>query len=31
MVGTVEGCGYDVQQNTLFVTLVGHATRFKAQ
>ena len=30
-IGTADGCGYDSQQNTLFVTLVDHATRFQAQ
>ena len=29
-VGTVDGHGYDCQQNTLFVMLVAHATWFEA-
>ena len=31
IVGGVDGCGYDGQQNTLVVTIIGRATWFKAQ
>ena len=31
IMGRVDGCGYDSQQNTLFVTIIGRTTWFKAQ